>query len=167
VTADLLFAFDDESDVAWQFGAGFQIRFNSFEVRKVLTFVIAGATCKKGRAFDARLERRSFPKVKWFRRLDVIMAVNEEMRPSALDSRLSILWTFCDHNRMAFRRAKPRIEPDFAAMIYDPLGAGMEILLMFRLSGNAGESNIFAELFDRALLVLFEVFENVGEHETD
>jgi len=41
-------------------------------MRKVLAFVVAGASRKERSAFDARLERRRFPQVERFGRLNVV-----------------------------------------------------------------------------------------------
>src|SRR6266403_4892227 len=49
-----LFAFDDERDVTLQFRAGFQVSLDRFEVREILTFIVASAASEQGTALDTR-----------------------------------------------------------------------------------------------------------------
>jgi hypothetical protein len=54
-------------------------------VGKVLAFVIAGATSEELMAFNARLKRWGFPKLKGLGRLHIVMTIDDVMwlaRPS-------------------------------------------------------------------------------------
>ena len=86
------------------------------------------------------------------------MAVDEEMRASPAP-RLR----FRNHDGMALSGTEPGIQADVAAVPGDPFGAGQEVRLVLRLSGDAGETDVLAELVDRALLVFFEIIED-GKH---
>src|SRR5205814_180439 len=77
--ADFLFALDNKRQVAGQLRSRLQIRLDGFEVSEVLAFVVAGAAGEEGAAFDARLERRRFPKIERLGGLHVVMAVNQKM----------------------------------------------------------------------------------------
>ena len=45
--ADLLLTFDDEGEIAGEFSAGLELRFDRFKVSKMLTFVIRRSPCKQ------------------------------------------------------------------------------------------------------------------------
>ncbi len=77
--ADFLLSFDDEGEVAGEFGAGLEPGLDGLEVGEVLAFIVAGAAAEEGTAFDAGLERGGFPEVKGLRGLDIVVAVNDEM----------------------------------------------------------------------------------------
>ena len=79
LAANFLLTFDDKGQVAGQRRVRFQVRLDGFEVGEVLAFVIAGAAGEERAAFDARLERRRFPKLERFGRLNVVMAVNQKV----------------------------------------------------------------------------------------
>ena len=105
--AHLLFAFDDEGDIARQLGPGLEISLHRFEVRQVLAFVVARAAPVERAVGDARLERRRLPQVQRLRRLHIVMPVNHEVRTArALRLRARRLG---DHNRvaLAWGRAAP------------------------------------------------------------
>ncbi len=55
--ADFLLAFDNEGEVAGEFGAGFEPGLDGFQVGEILAFVIACAAAVERAAFDAGLER--------------------------------------------------------------------------------------------------------------
>ena len=79
LAANFLLTFDDKGQVAAQRRVRFQVRLDGFEVGEVLAFVIAGAAGEERAAFDARLERRRFPKLERFGGLNVVMAVNQKV----------------------------------------------------------------------------------------
>src|ERR1035441_10033491 len=66
-------------------------------------------------------------------------------------------WRRRDHNRVAFGWAEPRLQADSLTVLYNPLGAGPQILAVLRLRGNTGEAHILAELGNGAGFVLFQV----------
>ena len=61
---------------------------------------------------------------------------------------------------MAVGRAEFCLEPDLAAMVHEPFGAGEQIFFVLRLRGDAGEAEEFAQLGDEAGLVLFQVIKD-------
>src|SRR5262245_60021948 len=106
-------------------------------------------------SFDTRLERRRFPQIERFGRLHIIMTVNQKMR-----ARLPVgRWPrgFRDDDGIAFGWAESRFQSDALAMLHDPLGAGLQILLVRGLGGNAGETKILAKFINGAGFVLFEI----------
>ena len=86
------------------------------------------------------------------------MAVNHEVRPVA--GIFSRPWRFGDDDGMAVSRADFCVKADLPAMLRQPIGAGVQILFVLRLGGDAGEAQEFAQLGHEAGLVAFEVIEN-------
>jgi hypothetical protein len=56
VTSDFLLAFNHKRDIARQFSVGFQIGLNRFQMRQVLSFVIASATRENRMPRNPRLD---------------------------------------------------------------------------------------------------------------
>jgi len=81
--ADFLFTLDDEGDIAWKLSSGLEVRFDGLEVRKVLAFVVASAPSENGTTFNAGFERRRFPKLERFGRLNVVVPVDDKMGAAA------------------------------------------------------------------------------------
>jgi hypothetical protein len=61
---------------------------------------------------------------------------------------------------MAGGGAQARVEADVPAMIYEPGGAGAQILFMLRLGGDTGKAEVIAQLGHEAGLVAFQVIEH-------
>src|SRR2546428_5895070 len=116
--ADFLLAFNQESQIARQLCAGLEIGFDGLEMSEVLAFVVAGAASKQRPAFDPRLERRTFPQLERFRRLDVVVAVDQKMRAIFL----SFCEGFSEDDRVAGRLKNIGGEPNSLAMDEDPVG---------------------------------------------
>ena len=115
--ADLFFAFDDERQVARQFGAGFEIRFDGLEVGEVLALVITSTATEQRAAIDAWLEGRSFPEFERFGRLNIVVAVDEEM---AASFGASVSVGGHDYG-VTFGRANAGLKTDVAGVVGDPL----------------------------------------------
>ena len=132
LAADLLFSFDDEGEVARQVGLGFQVGFHRLEMGKVLAFVVAGAAGEERMVFDAGLEGRRFPQVQRLGRLNVVVAVNQEMwaptRGGGGAGRC-----LRDDDRIAVRRAEPNVQADGPAMVEQPAGGGFDVRAMVAL----------------------------------
>ena len=156
--ADFLFPFDDKGQVAGQRSACFEISFDRFKVGEVLTFVVARAAGEDRTAFNARLKGRRFPQFEWFGRLDIVMAVNKETGPVlavGFDSR-----SFGNYDGVARRRAKAGFQADGLAVLHNPFGAGLQVLPMFGLGGDAGETEVIAQLVNGTSFVFFEVIKD-------
>ena len=69
-------------------------------------------------------------------------------------------WRFGDDDGMAGGRADSGVEADLAAMIGQPIGAGVHVLFVLRLGGDAGEAEKFAQLGHEAGLVAFQIIED-------
>ena len=155
--ADFFLAFDHERQIAGQGRAGFQIRFDGFQVREELAFVVRAAARKKIAASDARLERRRCPQVERFRRLHVVMAIDDIVRSSG------------NFFREAFWR--PQWDCRRSGRVLPPARSGgnasrsirrrrANSFCMLRLRGDAGETDEFAQLGHEAGLVLFQVIKD-------
>ncbi len=181
--AHFFFAFDDKSNVARQLRAGVQVGLDRLEMCQVLAFIVACAAGEKCATLDARLERRRFPKFERFRRLHVVVAIDDEVqamgggrraegggqraggpsdfRPLTSDLRLPVgqrlVGSFGHNHRVPLSRAEPGFQSNPLAMADDPLCAGLQILAMLWLGRDAGEANILTELVHEARLVLRQV----------
>jgi hypothetical protein len=60
---------------------------------------------------------------------------------------------------MAGGGTKARVEADGFAVAHEPLGAGLHILGVLRLRGDAGEADVIAEFVNEALLVALQVIQ--------
>jgi hypothetical protein len=61
---------------------------------------------------------------------------------------------------MAFRQIDIRVEADLAAVIDEPIRARLQIGFMLRLRGDAGKAQVFAELREETVLVLFQIIKH-------
>ncbi len=120
---------------------------------KVLAFVVGGAAAEDLAADNAGLEGRRMPEFKRFGWLDIVMAINHVVRSPGL------LRTgrFGDDDGMPGGGAKARRETDVLAMAHKPLRAGVEVLAVRGLCGDAGEGDVIAEFVDEARLVFAKV----------
>src|SRR5262245_15151379 len=148
------FAFNDETQIARQVGVGLQISFDSFEVSEVLAFIITRAASVESLPFDARLERRRFPQLKWLGGLNVVVPINHEVLSAAASRGLS------EDDGMAGRFDQTRAQADLIAMVGQPLGAGFQIRFVLRLSGDTGKTDVVAQFLYEAMLVFLEVVEH-------
>jgi len=126
----------------------------------VLAFVVAGASRKERSAVEARLEWRRFPQVERFGGLNVVMAVNHKVAPTArrggrVARRLS------DDDRMALRRAQARLQSDGPAVFDKPAGGGFDIGPVMALCRNAGKTEIVTQFADEAGFVFLEVGQDI------
>ena len=117
MTADFFFAFDDKSDVARELGSGFEVGFNGFKVGEVLALVITSTATEQRAAIDAWLEGRSFPEFERFGRLNIVVAVDEEM---AASFGASVSVGGHDYG-VTFGRANAGLKTDVAGVVGDPL----------------------------------------------
>src|SRR5690349_550897 len=70
----LLFALDQEREIAREFCPGFKVSLDGFEMGEMLAFIVARSTPEKRSTFDSSFEWRRLPKFKRLRRLHVVMA---------------------------------------------------------------------------------------------
>ena len=131
-------------------------------MREVLAFVIAGAAREEGMAVDARFERRGFPEVERLGRLDVIVPVDEKVWATSRFWRARKVppCRFCDDDRIPVGRTKPSVETDALAIFKHPFGTSLEVGLMLRLGGDAGETEVIAQLVNGTSFVFFEVIKD-------
>ena len=154
--ADFFFAFEHESQIAGQGRAGFDVGFDGFEMREVLTLVVRAAAREKISSLDARLERWRLPQVKRLGGLHIVVAIDHEMFAA-----------FGFHARrgggddgMALGRMDFGVQADVPTMFRQPFRAREQVGVMFGLRGDAGEAQVGAELREEPFLILFEVVEN-------
>src|ERR1022692_4169786 len=79
-TADFFLTFNQESQIAGQRRAGFEIGLDGLEMRKKLALIVRAAAREEVASLDARLKRRRFPKVERLRWLHVVMAIDNVVR---------------------------------------------------------------------------------------
>ena len=125
-------------------------------MRKMLALVVAGAACKKRFSFDARLEWRRLPKIEWLGRLNVVMAIYQELRLA----RGRHPGRARDDNGIPFCRIELRFQSYAFAFLDEPLGAAFDILLVLRLGRDAWKAHVIAEFLYETFLVGFEIIEN-------
>ncbi len=75
--AYFLFAFNDKFDVDGQTAVTLEQRLHCFDMGKNLPLIIRCAACVEVIIADGWLKGGAEPKVKWFGRLHIVMAVNE------------------------------------------------------------------------------------------
>src|SRR5947207_7405359 len=109
---------------------------------------------------DARLEGGRFPQLEWFGRLDVVMAVNQEM-PAPPRGGGPPCRRVRHDDRVAVGRAEPRVQADGLAMLDQPTGGGLEVFAVMALGGDAGEAQVIAKLEHESRLVFLEVIQHV------
>src|SRR5258708_5475568 len=129
---DFLLALDDERKVAGQGSAGLQIRLDSFEMGKMLAFVVRRAAGVERAPNNAWFERGGFPQLEGLGRLPIVRAIEEEL---GFRGRFRA-GIFGDDNGVAFSRAKPRFKPYLTAMLHEPLCTGTQVLAMSQLRGD-------------------------------
>src|SRR6185503_2065132 len=120
-------------------------------------FVVRRPTRIHAPRSDARLERRRFPKGERFRRLNIVMPVDQVVRaavPVAGAGRVR------EHHRIAIRWTELGLQSDLPAVFGEPFGARQQIGLVLRLSGNTRKAQVSAEFVDETAFVLFEVLED-------
>ena len=66
-----------------------------------------------------------------------------------------------DDDRIARRRAQPRVQTDGPAVIDQPTGSGFDIGPMMALGGNTREAEKVAEFADKAEFVFLEVGQDI------
>ena len=156
IAADLFLPFDQESQIARQLNAARVVGFDGFQMGKELAFVVGRAPREKGASFDARLERRRFPKFKRLGWLHIVVAIDEEVR-LALARRARRLR---HEDQISGRGIKPCRKPKLLAVLIQPSRAGFQIAAMLGLGGNAGEPQVFGQFTHKTRLVLAEKFFN-------
>ncbi len=80
LTANFFLALDHKIDIHWQIAFLLQRFLDSNDVRKNLSFVVRCAARKNVTVFQHRLERRRVPQLERIRRLNIIMAVDQNRR---------------------------------------------------------------------------------------
>src|ERR1035437_1701707 len=159
--ANFFFTFDDEGEVAGQGRAGFEIGFDGFEVCEILTFVVARAAREHRAPDDARLERWRFPEFERLGRLDVVVAVNDIVwLPAFARLRRGKSWGLGDDDGMPGSWTKLRTQSNLAAVFHQPFGAGFHVGAMLWLRGNAGETDVFAQLVHEARLMVAQIIQH-------
>src|SRR5581483_7628783 len=127
-------------------------------MRQMLTFVVGGAAGIQRAALDARLERGTLPKLKWFGRLHVVVAVHQEVRPAcsigaaARGSR--------DNYGIPLSRAQASFQANLLAVFQQPRSTRLQIAAVLGLGRNAGETDILTEFGNEPFLVFLQVRED-------
>ena len=124
-------------------------------MHEMLPLVIRRSPGNQFVAFYMRFERRSGPQVQWIRGLYVIMSVNHEVwflgfalaRCLSNDDRISRGLDFAG------------FETDRFAMLYQPIGTRLNVISMVRLGRDTWDSQILYELFQKVLLMIFQVLD--------
>ena len=153
--ADLLFAFNDEGNIARQLGPGLEVSLHRFEVRQVLALVVARAAPVERAVDDARLEGRRLPQLQRFGRLHVVMPVNHEVRaarPFAFARGVLATTMGCPGVEQS-RASKPICRQCFTTH-------SAHACISLRCCGWAetlGNRTILAEFADEARLVLLQI----------
>ncbi len=125
-------------------------------MRQVLALVIAGAASENGTFDDTRLEGGSLPQIEGFGRLHIVVAVNDVMGAAfgALAEGAG------QDDGVAAGGMHLGVQTDLLAVLQQPCGTGDEIALVLRLGGDAGESDIVAEVLKEPLLILIQILQN-------
>ena len=93
-------------------------------------------------------ERRRFPQIERLRRLDIVMAINHEVRAfrpdfaRGLPCRTSGGGRFGDDDGMAGGGAQTRVQSDMPGVFDEPSGAGLHVLFVLRLGRDAGKTEV-------------------------
>ena len=124
-------------------------------MHQMLALVIRRAARVNSAVADGRLEGRRVPLVQGIRRLHVVMAVHEKMRPLA-----RAIGCGGGDDGMKICGVLARLEADAAAMFYHPIGGGSHILGVMALCRNARQPQVLAQLCFKAAAVGTEVVEN-------
>jgi len=150
---DFLLAFDDKRQIARQRGAGLEVGFHCLEVREVLALVVAGAPAEEQAALDARLEGGELPQVQRLGGLDIVVAIDEKVRPAARWAARCL----GEDDRMPGRRKEAGLQADLATVVGEPLGAAPHVGAVGRLCRDAGQPHVLTELADETVLILLQV----------
>src|SRR5262245_61829089 len=99
-------------------------------MRQVLALIVGGSAGKERPPLNPRFERGRLPEFERLRWLNIVVSVNKEMRlpPPRTES-----WRLGHYDRIAFRRAKPSLQTDPTAVVYQPICAGHHIFCMVGL----------------------------------
>ncbi len=116
----------------------------------------AGADHRAGLGlFQLRFEGGAVPQLQRVDRLDVIMAVEQQVRRAFAP--------MGDHHRMAGGRAFGGVEPDCLEVVHQPVGGGVAIALVGGVGRDRGDAQERQEALQRGFLVGVEAGENGGE----
>ena len=152
--ADLLFPFDEKGDVHGKRRARLQIGLDRFDVGEELALVIGCAAPEEFAAALDRLERRRLPQIKRFRRLHVVMPVDQHPRGVGAGGPRRAR----HQNRVAFGRVQFDIQPQAAKMVGKPVGTGQNVAPMLRLRRDTGETHQAFKLLDELAAMLRKIF---------
>ena len=156
-TADLLLPLEDELHVMAKFAATEEI-FKSLDVHKELALVIIGPSgvnrLLTGRILlDHRFERISVPFLKRFRRLHVIVAVNQHGLP------LRVYDLLAEHHGVALARINSGlVGTRLQKQLLQPLGATFHILLVVLLRADGRNPQEREQLLKEPFPVFLNIF---------
>ena len=153
LAADLLLALDDKRQVARQLGAGFEVCLDRLDVSEVLPLVVARAAGVQVASANLRIERRCGPQLQRIRRLHIVVAVDEKMRPAAG----ALARGGQRDDRVAVSLVYPGLQSDRFAVIGQPAGAGGHVFFVHTLRRDTWKTQILDQLVDEPLLVGLEV----------
>ena len=151
----LLFAFDEEDEVARQRGSAADVGLDRIQVGQMLPLVVGRAAGIEGAVFNAGFERRGLPQFERLRRLHIVVAVDEE--GGLLRIRLG---SAGHHDGVAVGFMDRGVQREASGSVSNPLGCGTEIRRVLRLGADTRKAHVVAERVDELGLVFFEVLEN-------
>jgi len=120
---------------------------------QILAFVVARAPRKERAALNARLERRGLPKLERFRRLHVVMSIDDKVGTpgsGGIPPRC-----FGDDDGIALSRTQSRVQAYLPALSEHPLGTGLQVAAMLGLRRNTGKPDVLTQLAYESRLVFF------------
>src|SRR4051794_23343165 len=124
---------------------------------QMLAFIVTGSAPEQRSPINARLKGWRLPKLKRFGRLHVVVPIDQKMR----SRRRAFAKSPREDNRIAFGRAKPRLQADGLAMLMNPGRARRQVVFVLRLGRNAGKPHVLAQFPNKPVLVLFEVVQDL------
>ena len=150
-----LFALDEEDQIARQRGSTADVGLDRIQVSQMLPLVVGRAAGIEVSVFDAGFERRGFPQFERLRRLDIVVAVDEEG---------GLLWirlgSAGHHDGVAVGFMDRGVQREASGSVGNPLGCGAKIGRVLGLGADTRKAHVVAEGIDELGLMFFEVLEN-------
>ncbi len=123
------------------------------DVGEVLPLVVARAAGVQVAAANLRIERRGIPQLQRVRRLHIVVAVDEKMRPAAV----TLARGGQRDDRVAVSLVHPSLQPDRFTVVGQPAGAGGHVFFVHTLCRDTRKTQVLDQLVDKPLLVGLEV----------
>ena len=121
----------------------------------MLTLVVGRASGIEVAVFNAGFERRGFPQFERLRRLDIVVAVDEEGGLLRIG-----LGSAGHHDGVAIGFMDRGVQREASGSVGNPLGRGTEIRRVLGLGADTRKAHVVAERVDELGLVFLEVLEN-------